>query len=379
LSPPIPFESTATERRADRVGSRILGTGMAVPAGRLTNELLARCMTVSPDWIFQRTGIRERRISPDTLRMLERLALAPDKPEYMRQVFEDGVDGRIDSTLTVTDLAFQAATQAIERAGMTPGDLDCIILSSTIPELAYPHPGCLLQGRLGAGSVPALCLQQGCAGFLFGLALAHQLIGGGLYERVLVVGAELVSSMFDYSDRGRESAILFGDGAGAAILARHAGDSSVVSSHLHSDGSKASVLYGEMFGSSTFPPVSKRKIEVDRARPRMDGRAVFAHAVRRLEEVVTECLEHNGLGVGDVQHYIFHQANLRIVDAVVRLLGLPESRVFNNIENYGNTGAASVPIALHEASAAGRILRGDVVLLAGFGTGFSWGAVLLRW
>lgn len=361
------------------VRSRIIGTGMALPEGRLTNELLARCMTVSPEWIFQRTGIRERRVSPDTLAMLERLTLAPDKPEYMRRVFEDGVDGRIDATLSVTDLALQAATQAIERAGISPGDLDCILLSATIPELAYPHPGCLLQGRLGVGSMPAFCLQQGCAGFLFGLALANQLLAGGMYQRVLVVGAELVSSMFDYSDRGRESSILFGDGAGAAVLVRHPSDSRVLSSHLHSDGSKANVLYGEMFGSSTFPPVSKRKIDADRARPRMDGRAVFAHAVRRLEEVVTECLAQNGLGVGDVQHYIFHQANLRIVEAVVRLLGLPEDRVFNNIENYGNTGAASVPIALHEASTSGRIQRGDLVLLAAFGTGFSWGAVLLRW
>jgi 3-oxoacyl-[acyl-carrier-protein] synthase-3 len=195
----------------------------------------------------------------------------------------------------------------------------------------------------------------------------------------LVVGAELVSSMFDYSDRGRETSILFGDGAGAVVLRLETGVRGVLSSHLHSDGSRVRLLYGELFGSSTAPPVSKRKIEEDRARPRMDGRAVFAHAVRRFKEVIEECLHANGIGCDDVQRFIFHQANLRIVEAVASSMNIPMDRVYNNIERYGNTGAASVPIALHEATEAGLLKEGDLVLLAAFGTGFSWGAVLLRW
>ncbi len=359
--------------------ARVLGTGMAVPEPRLSNDLLARCMNTTPGWILQRTGIRERRVSPDTLAMIERLAEADDKPAFMRSVWEDGLDGRISSTLTVTDLAVSASQKALEAAGIDATQLDCIIESSTIPEFAFPHPGCLLQGRLGLTSAPAICLQQGCAGFLYGLSIADAMMRSGAYRRVLVVGAELVSPMFDYSDRGRDTCVLFADGAGAVVLGPEPGSRGILSSHLHTDGSKVSVLYGELFGSSTFPPMSKRKIDEDRARPRMEGRVVFAHAVRRFKEVIEECLRENHLACGDVRRFIFHQANLRIIEAVASALQIPMDRVFNNIEHYGNTGAASIPIALHEAAETQWLQEGDLVLLAAFGTGFSWGAVLLRW
>jgi 3-oxoacyl-[acyl-carrier-protein] synthase-3 len=356
---------------------------MAVPDCVVTNELLSRCMATSDEWIVQRTGIRERRVSPDTYRMLLGLAEAPDKRAFMRQVWDRGLDGGIDSALSVSDLALEAARAAMGAAGVSPADLDCLVVSSTIPDFAYPHTGCVLQGKLGLTSTPVFNLQQGCAGFVYGLALADQLIRGGMYRRVLVVGAELLSSIFDYTDLGRDMAVLFADGAGAAVLEGEAtgggAPRGLISHHLHSDGTILEGLAGELWGTSTFPPISKRKIDEDRARPRMNGRAVYVQAVRRLREVVQECLDANGLRARDVDLYLFHQANLRIIEAVASGHGIPPERTYINIERYGNTAAASVPICLHEALAAGRIKDGDLVMLAAFGTGFSWGANLLRW
>jgi 3-oxoacyl-[acyl-carrier-protein] synthase-3 len=359
--------------------NRIVATGMAVPPCVVDNHLLSRCMTTSDEWIVQRTGIRERRVSPDTYRMLQGLAAAPDKTAFMRSVLDRGLGESLDSSLTVSDLAREAAEMALKRAGIAARDLDCLVVSSTVPDYAYPHPGCVLQGRLGLTSTPVICLQQGCAGFVYGLAVADQMMRGGMYRTVLVVGAELLSSMFDYTDRGRDMAVLFADGAGAAVLRAEPGDRGVLSSHLHTDGTQLEGLVGELWGTSTFPPVSKRKIDEDRMRPRMNGRAVFVQAVRRFREVVTECLAANGLGVGDVDRFVFHQANIRIIEAVTEGLGIPASRCYNNVERYGNTAAASIPIALHEAVISDFIRPGHLVLLAAFGTGFSWGATLLRW
>jgi 3-oxoacyl-[acyl-carrier-protein] synthase-3 len=200
---------------------------------------------------------------------------------------------------------------------------------------------------------------------------------------VLVVGAELLSSAFDFTDEGRDMAVLFADGAGAAVLEAIETDPArprgLISHHLHSDGTALEALSGELWGSSTFPPVSKKKIDDGRARPRMNGRAVFVNAVRRVREVVQECLDANGLAPLDVDRYLFHQANLRIIEAATEHFRIPAERCFNNLDRYGNTAGASVPICLHEALSAGRIKDGDLVMLVAFGTGFSWGANLLRW
>ncbi|MGH7353473.1 MAG: 3-oxoacyl-ACP synthase III family protein [Candidatus Rokuibacteriota bacterium] len=359
--------------------NRIVSTGMAVPPCVVGNDLLARCMDTSDAWIVQRTGIRERRVSPDTYRMLQALAEAPDKDAFMRGVFDHGFGESIDSSLTVTDLALEASEMALKNAGIGASDLDCILESSTLPDYAYPHTGCVLQGRLGLTTTPVVNLQQGCAGFIYGLAIADQMMRGGMYRQVLVVGAELLSSAFDYTTRGRDMAVLFADGAGAAVLRAEPGERGVISSHLHSDGTGIDALCGELWGSSTFPPVSKRKIDEGRARPRMNGRAIFVQAVKRFREVVNECLAANGLAVKDVDRFIFHQANLRILEAVADGLRIPADRVYNNVDRYGNTAAASVPIALHEAVGAGLVKEGDLVLLAAFGTGLSWGATLIRW
>ncbi|MBI4241443.1 MAG: beta-ketoacyl-ACP synthase 3 [Candidatus Rokubacteria bacterium] len=312
--------------------------------------------------------------------MLLRLAEAPDKIGFMNEVFAQGLDGKIDSTLTVADLAFEASQMALRNAGVTIQEIDCIVDSSTIPDYAYPHTGCVLQGKFGLTSTPAFNLQQGCAGFIYGLAMADQFVRTRLHNRILVVGAELISSMFDYTDRGRDMAVLFADGAGAVVVeAVEGGPSGLISHHLHSDGTILDGLAGEIYGSSTYPVVSKKKIDEDRARPRMNGRQVFVHAVRRFKEVIGECLEANRLSVSDVDLFIFHQANIRIIEAVADALKIPLERSFNNVDRYGNTAAASVPICLHEALMAGRIRTGDLILLAAFGTGFSWGASLLRW
>ncbi len=364
--------------------TRIIGTGMAVPDCVVDNALLSRCMDTSDEWIVQRTGIRERRMSPDTYRMLLRLAEAPDKAAFMREVRDHGLDGSIESTLAVSDLALEASRMALKNAGLRAEDLDCIIDSSTLPDFAYPHTGCVLQGKLGLTSTPVFNLQQGCSGFVYGLAMADHLMRGGMYDRVLVVGAELLSSMFDYTNAGRDMAVLFADGAGAAVLQAEEALATgprrgLLSHHLHSDGTHLDALAGELWGSSTFPPISKKKIEDGRTRPRMKGRTVFVQAVRRFREVVRECLEANAFQAADVDLYIFHQANLRIIEAVAEHFKIPEERTFNNVDRYGNTAAASVPICLHEALTQGRIKEGDLVLLAVFGTGFSWGATLLRW
>jgi 3-oxoacyl-[acyl-carrier-protein] synthase III len=363
--------------------ARIIATGMAAPECVVDNHLLSRCMSTSAEWIVQRTGIRERRVSPDTYRMLLRLAEAPDKAAYMAEVRERGLDGVIDSSLMVSDLALEASMMALRNCGLGPQDLDCIINSSTLPDMAYPATGCVLQGKLGLTSTPVFNLQQGCAGFVYGLALGDQLIRGSMYRRILVVGAELLSSALDYTDAGRDMAVLFADGAGAVVLEAEEGDAlrprGLISHHLHSDGTVIDALSGEIWGSSTFPMVSKKKIDDGRARPRMNGRAVYALAVRKVREVLQECLEANGLKPGDVDLYLFHQANLRIIESVAEHFGIPADRAFNNIERYGNTAAASLPICLHEAVMDGRLKDGDLVMLLAFGTGFSWGATLLRW
>ncbi len=360
--------------------ARITATGMAVPDCVVDNELLAQCMTTSNEWIVERTGILERRVSPDTYEMLQRMAEAPDKTEFMDRIYEEGLDGDLDSTLSVSDLAYEASTQALDNAGVEASDLDCIVESSTIPDFAYPHTGCVLQGMFDLTSTPAFNLQQGCSGFIYALALADHFVRTGLFDRLLVVGAELLSSMFDYSDRGRDMSVLFADGAGAVVV-EDAGDNEpgILSHHLHTDGSIMDDLSAEIYGSSTYPILSKKKIEDGRIRPEMNGRKVFTQAVRSLKEVVRESLEANGLSVDEVDQYLFHQANKRILESVADGLEIPDDKVFMNVQRYGNTSAASVPICMHEAVTEGEIEPGDRVMLAAFGAGFSWGSSLLTW
>lgn len=361
--------------------AKIIGTGMAVPECVVDNHLLARCFTTSDEWIRQRTGIRERRVSPSTYEFLVRLAEAPDKDAYIREVYAHGVDGKIDSKLTPSDLGYEASQMALKNAGLQIDDIDFIVDTTTIPEYAYPHTGCVMASKFGLTSTPVLNLQQGCSGFVYAMATADAFIRMGTYQRVLVVGAEMLSPMLEYSDRGRDMAVLFADGAGAVVLqavdARSR--SGLISHHLHTDGTILGKLFGEVYGNSTFPLVSKKKIDDGRARPGMNGRSVFVQAVRRFKEVMQEALRANDLTPDDVDLYLFHQANMRIIDAIAEHAKIPEHKMFNNVHKYGNTSAASVPICIHEAFTEGRVKEGDLVLTAAFGTGFAWGATLLRW
>ncbi|HZS33244.1 MAG TPA: beta-ketoacyl-ACP synthase III [Methylomirabilota bacterium] len=361
--------------------AKIIGTGMAVPECVVDNHLLARCFTTSDEWITQRTGIKERRVSPSTYRFLRRLAAAPDKAACLRDFYERGIDGKIDSELTPSDLGREAAEMALKNAGLQIDDVDFIVVTTTIPEYAYPHTGAVISAKFGLTSTPVLNLQQGCSGFLYALAVADAFIRSGTYRRVLVIGAEMLSTMLEYSDRGRDMAVLFADGAGAVVLqAVHASSrSGLISHHLHQDGTVLDKLYGEIYGNSTYPIVCKKKIDDGRAKPTMNGRAVFAQAVRRFKEVLQETLQANALSAEDIDLFLFHQANQRILDSIAEHAKIPEHKLFNNVHRYGNTSAASVPICIHEAFAEGRIKEGDLVLTAAFGAGFAWGASLLRW
>lgn len=361
--------------------AKILSTGMYVPDFVVTNDLLEQVMDTSDEWITQRTGIKERRVIPDTYKMLQQLAKAQDKNAYLTSLYEQGVNGAIDAEMTTADLALGATEVALKQADMTADDLDLIIQSSVVPDYAYPGVACVLAEKLGLTSTPTFTLNQGCAGFIYALSLADQYIKTGTYKSILVVGAELLSSFFEYSNRGRDMAVLFADGAGAAIVvpAKANEPSGLISHHLHTDGTLLEKLCGEVFGTTTFPPVVKKKIDDDRVRPRMEGRAVFVQAVRRFREVIHECLEANYLQLDEVDHFLFHQANVRIIESIGQSLGLPPEKVYINIHKYGNTSAASVPMLLHETLQKGHIKRGDLCMLVAFGTGFSWGASLLRW
>jgi 3-oxoacyl-[acyl-carrier-protein] synthase-3 len=361
--------------------AKIIGTGMAVPECVVDNDLLARCFTTSDEWITQRTGIKQRRVSPSTYRFLLRLAEAPDKEACIRDVYARGVDGEIDALLMPSDLGYEAAQMALKNAGLRIEDIDFIVDTTTIPEYAYPHTGCVMASKFGLTSTPVLNLQQGCAGFIYAMATADAFIRVGTYERVLVVGAEMLSPMMEFSDRGRDMAVLFADGAGAVVLQAvdESSRSGLISHHLHTDATILDKLYGEIYGNSTFPLVSSKKIEDGRARPRMNGRSVFVQAVRRFKEVMQEALSANGLTAADIDLFLFHQANMRIIEAIAEYAKIPAGKMFNNVHKYGNTSAASVPICIHEAFAEGRVKEGDLVLTAAFGTGFAWGATLLRW
>ncbi len=361
--------------------AKLLSTGMYVPESIVSNALLAAVMDTSDAWIVQRTGIRTRHVIQNTYTMLQQLAATPDREAYLATVDDTGVNGTIDADMSTADLALAATRMALQNAAMTPKDLDLIIQTSVVPDYLFPGVACVLAHKLGLTTTPTFSLQQGCAGFVYALSMAEQYIKTGTYHTVLVVGAEVLSAICEYTTRGRDMAVLLADGAGAAIVVSAEADdpSGCLSHHLHTDGTLLDKLYTEAFGTTTFPPLPRQKRRADRVRPHMAGRAVFAQAVRRGCDVVRECLEANKLVLEEVDHFLFHQANARILEAIAETLGLPEAKVHVNIDTYGNTGSASIPILLHEAVQARRIKRGDLCLLAAFGTGFSWGASLLRW
>lgn len=323
---------------------RITGTGSALPEKILTNADLERMVDTNDEWITTRTGIKQRRIASE---------------------------GEYTSTFAV-----RAARQALAMAGIGPEELDLIILGTVTPDFPFPSTACIIQHELGAHNAAAFDLSAACSGFIYGLSIAESFIKSGAKKKVLVIGAEVLSRIVDWTDRN--TCILFGDGSGAAVVEAREEDSGILSTHIYSNGSFWEALYQPGCGSRN-PASHERTIEDRLFFIRMEGNDVFKHAVRAMEEAAFAALSANGLSPSEISLFIPHQANRRIIDATGKRLGLPDDKVFVNLHNYGNTSSASIPIALDEANRAGRLKAGDIVLLDAFGGGYTWGSALLRW
>jgi 3-oxoacyl-[acyl-carrier-protein] synthase-3 len=328
--------------------SRILGTGFAVPERVVTNDDLARVMDTSDEWIRARTGIKQRR--------------------WVREG-ETGVD-----------LAVQATRPALEMAGIEAGEVDAIIFATSSPDHFAPGNGVFLQRMLGLGPIPAIDVRTQCSGFVYALSIADAYLRSGQYRRLLVIGAEVQSTGLEVSSKGRNTAVLFADGAGAVVVGPAEDNTSgILGFDLHSDGAYAEKLWVDAPGSMYHPRASHEQIEAGRQFLEMDGREVFRHAVARMPESVRAVLSATGHTTADLKLLLAHQANLRIAEAIQKELGLRNDQVYNNIESYGNTTAATIPIALDECVRAGRIERGDLLVLTAFGSGFLWGSAAVRW
>jgi 3-oxoacyl-[acyl-carrier-protein] synthase III len=327
---------------------RISGTGMYVPPRVVTNGDLEKLMETSDEWIVQRTGIRERHY--------------------------------VDPGVGPADLAYEASVRAIAAAGLEVGQVDAIIVASLSPHHEFPGTSAFLQHRLGLAGPPALDLRCQCTGFLYALQVGELFVASGQYERVLVCGTEVHSTALDFTTRGRDVAVIFGDGAGAVILEPSADpERRILSVHTHAQGEHAKKLWIEAPASVYSPRLTQEMLAEGRHYPKMEGRFVFKHAIQRMPEVAHEALERNGLKVQDVSLWLFHQANLRINEVVASQLGIPPERTYNNIDRYGNCSAAAIPILLDECVRAGRVRPGDLIGMAGFGSGFTWGSALVRW
>lgn len=329
--------------------SRITGLGYYVPENVITNNDLTKWMETSDEWIQERTGIQERRY------------------------FEYGKD-------TNYSMATAASRQALERAGITANEVDVIIYATITPDYFFPGSAFLMQRELQMDGKPVIDIREQCSGFVYALSIADQFIKTGMYKTALVVGSEIQSSLLDKSTAGRNTAIIFGDGAGAAVVqATNDPAHSILSTHLHADGRFAEELYMKDPGSSRERPFSKELIDEGGFNVFMNGNAVFKHAIVKFGEVIQEALTANGYQSSDVNLLVPHQANIRISDYVRQQMGLSEDQVINNIQRFGNTTAASIPIAMAEAWENGKFKEGDLVCLAAFGSGFTWGSALIRW
>ena len=325
---------------SERIYSRIAGTGSYLPSKVLTNDDLSKIVDTSDEWIASRTGIRERHIA---------------------------AEGE-----TTVDLGLQASLRALEAAGVEPSQIDLIVFGTTTPDLVFPSSACLLQQRLGIAGCGAFDVNAACSGFIYALSVADKFIKSGDAKTVLVVGAETLTRMVDWTDR--TTCVLFGDGAGAVVLQADS-ETGILSTHLHADGSKKELLWNPV-GVSVGFDAAATNVGV---RIEMAGSDVFKYAVKALDSVVEETLEANGLDRHDIDWLIPHQANLRIIEATAKRLDMPMERVIVTVDRHGNTSSGSVPLALDEAVRSGKVQRGQLVLLEAFGGGFTWGSALLRY
>jgi 3-oxoacyl-[acyl-carrier-protein] synthase-3 len=328
--------------------STILGIGHYVPSKVVTNHDLAQLMSTSDEWIVQRTGIKERR--------------------YIEH-----------SGIGASDLAVPATKMALEHAGLDVKDIDAIIFATLSPDHNFPGAGCFLGHKLGLPGVPALDVRNQCAGFLYGLSVADAWVRAGVYRHVLLVGSEVHSTGIELADRGRDVAVLFGDGAGAAIIgAATDPDQGLKSLKIHADGSGAKELWVEAPASAYEPRLTKEMFDEGKHFPAMNGKQVFRWATEKMPEVSKAVLEEAKLSASDVDLFVPHQANLRINQLVGQKLGIPEEKTVANIVKYGNTTAATIPLGLSEAWREGRCRRGSNILFATFGSGFTWGAAVMK-
>ena len=327
--------------------ARFLGTGFAVPDRVVTNDDLSQLMDTSDEWIRTRTGIRERRWA------------------------REGETG--------AGLARAASLRALEAAGLEAADVDAIVYATSTPDHFAPGNGVFLQRLLGVGTIPSIDIRNQCSGFVYALSVADAFIRCGRYRHVLVVGAEIQSTAMDVTTRGRNTAVLFADGAGAAVLGPSEDDRGILAFDLHGEGAHAEKLWVDCPGCSYHPRLTHDMIDSGRHFLEMDGKEVFRHAVVRMPESVQAVLAATGHVPADLTLLVAHQANLRIAEMMQKTLGLRDDQVYNNIMRYGNTTAATIPIALDECLRAGRIQPGDLVALTAFGSGFLWGSAVLRW
>ena len=324
--------------------ARITGTGSSVPDKVISNSDLEKCVDTNDEWITTRTGIKERRIASE---------------------------GEYTSTF-----AIKAARSALEMSGLSPEDLDLIILATVTGDFPFPATACIIQNELGARNALAFDISAACSGFIYGLNISEAYIKSGMARRILVMGAEVLTSIVDFSDRN--TCILFGDGAGAAVVEATEEDAGILSTHVYTNGAHWGLLYQPAVGS-------RHRFSDQRTHDeklyflRMEGNEVFKHAVRAMGDSALEALSVNGYTSEDIALLIPHQANRRIIEATGKRIGLPEEKIFVNLHKYGNTSAASIPIALDEANRSGRINSGDLILLAAFGGGFTYGSALLKW
>ncbi len=326
------------------MGIRILGVGAYVPDQVLTNADLEKMVETSDEWIIERTGIRERRIA--------------------------------SKDQATSDLAYEATLRVLDRTGLSPEDLDMIIVGTATPDMPFPATACLLQARLGIKGRPCFDIEAACPGFIYALEVARGMLSiGDTYRHVLVVGAETLTKITDFTDRN--TCVLFGDGAGAAILAKDESDHGILATYLGGDGTLADLLYMPAGGSRK--PASLETVKNREHYLKMKGREVFKYAVLGMQESVVRALELAGVKPEEVDWLVPHQANLRIIDATAKRINLPMEKVYVNIDRYGNTSAASIPIALAEMQDRGLLKPGQIVVLVAFGAGFTWGAVVIRW
>jgi 3-oxoacyl-[acyl-carrier-protein] synthase-3 len=336
--------------------SRILGVGSYVPPAVVTNDDLSKIMDTSDDWIQKRTGIKERR----------------------------WVD--LHSPTGPSDLGLEASLRALAASNTKKEEIDMIIFATLSPDAFFPGSGCFLQAKLGLPGVPALDIRQQCSGFIYGLSIADQFIKTGMYKKILLVGAEVHSKVLDRTTSGREVSVLFGDGAGAVVVGATEVFSTdhksprILSTHLYADGAYAKELWIQSPGTAYEGDSNTREhLEKGDFFPKMNGKTVFMHAVKKMTDSLHTALESQSMSVGEVDLFLFHQANARISEAVAKQLEISPEKVFNTIEQFGNTTAATIPLGMDEAIQAGRLKPGMLVASAVFGAGFTWASALIRW